>query len=268
MVVFSDPAFAALTWDTSKRGTRLDLTGYKQTFRDDFNSLSISGSNGVGTKWFSPARDNYGAGVFKEFVPPPVQLLRVGTSSGELVMRMEKAGDIIQSAHIQTINRLNQGWTQSLGYFQAKMRFQKGAAVWPAFWLLSPTEPRVEVDTVEAYGGSDFDGHHTTLHLNRTYHPSKYTGLTGVKDPVTGLPMFAGRDDMFDGKYHAYGSLLTPEWIITYYDGFELARFPMTSYFQVPLYMNVSLAALPQEKDLFVSPKEIGVDYVVAFAKI
>jgi hypothetical protein len=76
MVDFSDPAFAALAWDTSHRGARLDLTGYHQTFRDDFNDLSISGSDGTGTRWFSPARAGYGGAAFKEYVPPPSQPVR------------------------------------------------------------------------------------------------------------------------------------------------------------------------------------------------
>jgi beta-glucanase (GH16 family) len=261
-MTFSDPAFAALTWSIANRGNKLDLTGYKQAFRDDFNSLSVSGSNGIGTRWFSPARDNYGGAVFKEYVAPPLQPVRQISTAGQLAIRMEKVGDVYQSAHIQTTNRSGVGFTQSMGYFEASMKFQKGAGVWPAFWLLSVNEPRIEVDVVEAYGGNDYDGHHTTLHLARTYHMKHYTALGTAKD-AAGMPLFNSvHNDMFDGRFHTYGSLLTNEWIIIYYDGIELCRFPMTDYFRVLLYMCVSLAMFDAEKPQFVSPKDLAVDYV------
>jgi hypothetical protein len=268
MTDFSDPAFAALAWDTSHRGTRLDMAGYHETFRDDFNSLSISGSDGTGTRWFSPARSNFGGAPFKEYVVPPTQPVRLIANSGQLAIRMEKVGDAYQTAHIQTTNRLGVGWTQALGYFEMNAKFPKGFGTWPAFWLLGLNEPRIEIDVVEAYGGNDWDGHHATLHLARTYHMKKYTGLAGAKDAATGALLFdATHNDMFDGRFHTYGALLDDAAIRIFYDSIELCRFPMTSYFRVPLYMCVTLAMFEPERDKFVSPKDLVVDYVRALAK-
>jgi beta-glucanase (GH16 family) len=200
-------------------------------------------------------------------VVPPTQPVRLISSSGQLAIRMEKVGDAYQTAHIQTTNRLGVGWTQALGYFEMSAKFPKGFGTWPAFWLLGLNEPRIEIDVVEAYGGNDWDGHHAALHLARTYHPSKYTALGTVKD-AAGTPLFNSvHNDMFDGRFHTYGALLDDAAIRIFYDSLELCRFPMTDYFKVPLYMCVTLAMFEPERDKFVSPKDLVVDYVRALAK-
>ena len=50
-----------------------------------------------------------------------------------------------------------------------------------------------------------------------------------------------------DGGWHTHGALLTPDWIIVYFDGVEQKRFPMLPEFAGPMFMLLSLQGLDQE---------------------
>src|SRR5262249_9798614 len=71
---------------------------------------------------------------------------------------------------------------------------------------------------------------------------------------------------MFDGAFHTYGAMLTTDWIIVYFDGKELSRFPMDDFFRTPLYMVVTLAMDPSSVTQASGTYDIVVDYVRAYA--
>jgi hypothetical protein len=272
-VAFSDPAFAALTWDIAHKGTPVDLTGYRETWRDSFNSLSTITSDDrklTGVNWYAPGRrDSWGKAVFKPMtaVPSPYSC-----RSSQLFIRMETVNGVNQSGHIQGVNNVGtgSGKVQTMGYFEAGLKFPKGFGTWPAFWLISkdPAAPRVEIDIIEGYGGNDWDGHHATIHLARTYHRPQYTNLSKI-NPATGQPWWpVTQRDMFDGQYHTYAGMLDEEAVKIYYDNKECCRFPMTDYFRTPLYMLLTLAMYEADAAKFVGPKDMGANYVRTLAKI
>ncbi len=254
--------WATAAWDESNQGQQLNLTGYTKTFNDDFNSVSTitDGASGAGP-WYAPARPDTSLAHFLSPLATPVTF-SVDTP-GVLTITMQKVGGSWYSGHMQTVNKLRSGFAQRYGYFEAKMAFQK-AVSWPAFWLYSqdPSAPtRSEIDVVEAYGDNDYDGYHMTVHRHTDTsddHKSNYVGLSKI-------PAFAP-GDMFDGKFHRYGCLVTPHWIVIYFDRLELARFATPPEAKVPLFMLVSL----QMQDGFVSqatsPTHLWVDYVRAWA--
>ena len=71
---------------------------------------------------------------------------------------------------------------------------------------------------------------------------------------------------MFDGSFHTYGAMLTEDWIIVFYDGEELSRFPMSDFFRTPLYMVVTLAMDPSGVGQASGAYDMVLDYVRAYA--
>ncbi|MER8441395.1 family 16 glycosylhydrolase [Mesorhizobium sp. M1312] len=238
-------------WTEQYKGSELNLSGFKLSFSDEFNTLDVVPNNGTG-KWFAPVHAPYGAATF---MSPVGATNPFSVSDGQLTITMKQVDGVWQSGTMQTVNSAGQGFAQEYGYFEMRAAFHGGAGAWPAFWMLSPdqTVPRVEVDIVEAYGG-DPDGHHQAVHLsNKESHASKGN--------YTGLP-----SSMFDGAFHTYGARITTDWITVYYDGKELSRFPMSESFRTPLYMLASLAMNPLEVERASGTYKMVIDYVRAYA--
>lgn len=264
-------SFKALAWDKSKRGAVLDLDQFKETFRDDFNDLSVTAEDGPGP-WFAPGHTPFGAG---DFLPPGPDG-PFGLKDGVLVLTARKTGDKWHSANLQTLNANGQGFAQQYGYFEMRAKFPPGAGGWCAFWLLSQngyldkSKTRTEIDIVEWYGG-DPKGLHLTTHLwpatqksegpsleKHVYAP-QYYNLSKATPPVLENNALTG--------FHTYGAEITPEWIINYFDRREVARFPNVPEFNTPLYLLVTLAINRSEAEHAESPKEMEVDYVAAYQR-
>jgi beta-glucanase (GH16 family) len=254
-------------WDDSHSGEPLDLTGYGKTFVDNFNSLSTitDGATGSGP-WYAPARPDTSLAHFLSPSEKPVTF-SIDTP-GVLTITMQKADTSWYSGHIQTVNKSGEGgFAQRYGYFEAKMAFQK-AVSWPAFWLYTPQpdegpdHARAEIDVIEAYGDNDYDGYHMDVHsriLESDRHKSNYIGLSKI-------PAFAP-GDMFDGQFHRYGCLVTPQWITVYLDRKELSRFPTFPEAKRPLFMRVTLAMQDGFVASATSPTRLRIDYVRAYAR-
>jgi beta-glucanase (GH16 family) len=258
--------WAAAAWDESHHGKRLDLTGYTNTFVDNFNSLSTitDGRSGSGP-WYAPARPDTSLAHFLSPSETPTTFSI--DPPGVLTITMQKVGASWYSGHIQTVNKAGDGFAQRYGYFEARMAFQR-AVSWPAFWLYSrdayddSAQTRAEIDVIEAYGDNDYDGYHMSVHRHAAQgsdvYKSNYVGLSKI-------PAFAP-GDLFDGNFHRYGCLVRPDYIAVYFDRVELARFQTYPEAKLPLYMLVSL----QMQDGFVaqatSPTRLRVDYVRAYA--
>src|SRR5476649_70156 len=62
----TEEEFKAVRWDTSHAGTPLDLSAYRETFRDDFDKMDITAADGAGP-WYAAVHGPFGAGIF---LPP------------------------------------------------------------------------------------------------------------------------------------------------------------------------------------------------------
>jgi hypothetical protein len=261
--------WASAQWDASHKGRPLDLTGYRKTFVDNFNSPSTitDGATGSGP-WYAPARPDTSLAHFLSPSETPVTF-SIDTP-GVLTITMQKVGTSWYSGHIQTVNNVGEGFAQRYGYFEAKMAFEK-AVSWPAFWLYTPKpdegpdQARAEIDVVEAYGDNDYDGYHMTVHRRAsTGNVSKgnYSGLSSTQN--MGIWSWS---DMFDSQFHRYGCMVTRNWITIYLDGKELSRFPTFPEARRPLFMRVTLAMQNAFVDKATTPTHIWLDYVRAYAR-
>lgn len=260
--------WAGAAWDGSHKGEPLDLTGYTKTFEDNFDSLTTitDGVNGSGP-WYAPARPDTSVAHFLSPSQTPATF-SIDTP-GVLTITMQKVNTSWYSGHIQTVDTMGHGFAQRYGYFEARMAFEK-AVSWPAFWLYTPKtsedsdQTRAEIDVIEAYGDKDYDGYHMAVHrysLQSNVHKGNYSGLSSTQNVA-----IWGWNDMFDGQFHRYGCLVTPDWITIYLDGKELSRFPTFPEAELPLYMRVTLAMQDEFVASATSPTRLWVDYVRAYA--
>ncbi|MEE4450764.1 family 16 glycosylhydrolase [Novosphingobium resinovorum] len=248
-------------WTEELAGTKLDLSGYKLTFNDEFDTLSITNGKTPG-KWYSGVHTDFG---LAKFARGTSSLSPFSVADGVLNIRMQQKDGVWQSGLLQSVDADTQGFKQSYGYFEMRAKFPTGAGTWAGFWLISeenrynPDLPRVEIDTVEAYSG-DPTGLHTTVH----YTPGKNT--PDITKKIDGGSYDRVSSSMFDGNFHTYGTMITPQWIITYFDGVEVARLPASEYTKSPFYMIFNLA---MNGDGVKDPKavyDMSVDYVRVYA--
>jgi beta-glucanase (GH16 family) len=261
--------WASAEWDGSHKGKLLDLTDYKKTFEDDFNSVAsiTDGASGAGP-WYAPARPDTSLAHFLSPSQTPVTF-SIDTP-GVLTITMQKVGASWYSGHMQTVDNVGEGFAQRYGYFEARMAFQK-AVSWPAFWLYTPKpdegpgQARAEIDVIEAYGDNDYDGYHMAVHrrdLQSHISKSNYSGLASTQNMT-----IWGWNDMFGGHFHRYGCMVTRNWITIYLDGKELSRFPTFREAKRPLFMRVTLGMQDEFVSSATSPTRLQVDYVRAYAR-
>jgi beta-glucanase (GH16 family) len=260
--------WANAEWDGSHKGRPVDLTGYTKSFEDNFSSLSTitDGATGSGP-WYAPARPDTSLAHFLSPLQTPVTF-SIDTP-GVLTVTMQKHDTSWYSGHIQTVNKVGDGFAQRYGYFEARMAFQR-AVSWPAFWLYTPQpdegpgQARAEIDVIEAYGDNDYDGYHMAVHrrvLDSHTYKGNYSGLSSPQNMA-----IWGWNDMFDGQFHRYGCMVTRDWITIYLDRKELSRFPTFPEAKLPLYMRVTLAMQDEFVASATSPTRLWVDYVRAYA--
>jgi hypothetical protein len=199
-------------WDESHDGTPIDLSGYVETFRDDFDVMSIGRVDAVpgagDIKWVAAGHTDFGNVDFRQpgdYWDPYV------VENGECKLHMTKlsstttpplpAGDTTpwKSSIIQTVNRSGVGFAQGLNdglsgvFFEARIMLPtdpnnpgvnaKVPGAWHSFWLLSENEftpdgrdnPGMELDVFEDYG-TDPRATHATVHYkpNRVLLPGQY----------------------------------------------------------------------------------------------
>ena len=233
----------------------LNLDGYRMTFDDEFNDLSVSAA-GPGTRWFTATKETFGDARFvaqKDGFPFRVD-------KGILHITAEKKDGVWRSGILASADPKGGGFSQKFGYFEMRAKFPKSKGMWPAFWLLgqpSLTDKKrtnVEIDVVEDYGVAP-NAIHSTLHL---WHPDGKHWGQGDFIAAPGLT-----DD-----FHTYGVMVDEANVIWYFDGVEVQRQKTPEEAKVPLYVLVNLAmggGWPITEA--VSPSQMDVDYVRVYAK-
>lgn len=254
-------------WTTQYAGTELNMAGLTPTHVSDFtnpSALATITQNGGPGLWGAPVRATVGSAPFKG---PSDTRSPFAFAENALRIRMEFFNGDFQTGHMQTASLAGEGFSQTKGYFEAKIRMPGAGTfgAWPAFWLYgnelytNPGKTRPEIDIIEYYPGNDPNGHHSSLHL-RPGSPYQ----TGEVSQHWSKGLYTKQYDIKDGQYHTFGAEVTDDWIIIYQDRKELKRFPTLREFKVPLFMLVSLQMLPSERNRAsqVVPIDLFVEYV------
>jgi hypothetical protein len=231
--------------------------GYHLTFDDEFQSLSISDTNGAGTKWYSKTiqcclTDTSNPGT-------PAYMAGVGSGPGEdpfsivpgqgLDIRLQKANGAWYSGVVATVDSQGSGFSQQYGYFEVKAMFPSGAGTWPAFWLLNAAHliqgaPAGEIDVVEAY----------------MQFPTIMNTTLEDWGASTHLGPFQSQVANMSNGFHVYGLLWTASTMTFYFDGAVVCQTPTPSVMNQPYYVILDLGLgggwptnqTPQQSDMVV----------------
>lgn len=239
-------------------GPRLDLTGYRVTFDEDFTQPLDVSAWGPGTRWIAhtPYAGDFGDARFTD--PQPDFPFTI--NDGVLRIEAKRVDGKWRSGLLSSADKKGDGFSQQFGYFEARMKLPPGLGTWPAFWLLGVKKlqgERVctpEIDVVEQYGHSPH-ALHTCLHL---WYPDKHHTADGDVAIVEG---------MTEG-FHTYGVLVDEQHITFYYDRIQLRQIATPEEAKQPLYLLVNLAlGSGWPTDQTPDPSWMFVDYVRAWAR-
>lgn len=247
---------------------KLDLTGYKLTFDDEFNGLSVS-QGGVGTTWADIRAQNrfdsnsdigFGKSSFLDaasgYNPFSVSGGALTIAGIPYTVRFGYPGSW-QSALLHT----RQSFAQAYGYFEMRARFNSVPGTWPAFWLLPVTplnpsgrDPSLwqELDVVEQYGA---------------YPQGVYSNIHTTQPAPAGVTwdFFSSHPEIASG-YHTYGMDWEPTSIKWYVDGILMGTKPTPDDMAGPMYLLVDLARdTPYAGNA--PAMSMNVDYIRAFSK-
>ena len=236
----------------------LKLTGYRLTFNEDFNNLSVS-AWGPGTRWIShtPGHSDFGDAQFSD----PEDGFPFKVDNGILCIEAAKRDGKWRAGLLASVDDKGRGFSQKYGFFEMSAKFPKGLGTWPAFWLLgvpaitNKSVPNIEIDVVEQYGVMP-NALMATLHV---WGPGNKHAAQGEAFIAPGMAE----------DFHRYGVMVEPSEIIWYFDGIEIWRQKSPQAVDVPLYILVNLAmggGWPIDKAT--SPSRMYVDYVRAFERV
>jgi hypothetical protein len=152
-------------------------------------------------------------------------------------------------------------FSQTYGYFEARIAMPIGKGLWPAFWLL-PAPRMMDGNTVNS-GQQEIDIVENIGEAGKLYH-TVFTDDEGRK--VKDASPYWTEADLT--RFHTYGVLLTKDEVIWYFDDREVRRRPNVD-FNRPAYMLLNLAVggewpgSPDSTTPF--PAKMTIDWVRAY---
>ena len=240
--IASGPAHAA----TVPQPVVTNLVGYNLVFDEEFNKgpnfnaeLSEWGPITPPLRWImhTPYAVDFGDAWFGAGKTPP----RADSNGLNISCYYNTTRAHWQSGLLSSMDRKGNGFSQALGYWEAKIwcpPLDAGDTVntpglWPAFWLdgLNGTSEGdvAEIDIMEAYS-VDYTKYHTNWHV---WNAGKQTSAGGkMVDPKV---------DISRG-WHVYSCLINADLMHFYFDGTEVFKAPTPAAAKLPLYVMLDFA--------------------------
>jgi beta-glucanase (GH16 family) len=213
----------------------LDLTGFKQTFNDDFNSFSSTPQgNGGWQSTIYGARTLSNNGEQQFYSDSTVGVDPFSAHDGTLTITASPgsnpAGLAYNSGVISTLG----DFSQQYGYFEMTAKLPQGAGMWPGFWLLQSDHSwPPELDVLEAFGATNSrgEGGADQAHINVISTVPGESQGNWVNVP----------GNVYD-QFHRYGVDWEPDTITYYIDGQEVGKVATPADMHEPMYMVANLA--------------------------
>ena len=232
----------------------LDLSGYRITFAEEFDGPLDVSPWGPGTRWIAhtPWAGDFGDARFVD--PQPGFPFTI--DDGVLVITAAKnpEGDW-ESGLLASVDRQNQGFMQTYGYFEARMRLPPGPGVWPAFWLIGrPLDANfsAEVDVVEFYG-----------HAPERFSSSVHTWIRDGSRPNENETTRHHHGTDVTAEFHTYGVAIDEQTITFYFNRQPIWQTATPDTHHVPKMVLVNLAlgsGFPIDETP--DPSRLYVDYI------
>lgn len=205
--------------------TLLSSDGWVQTMNDEFASFD-SVEDLFENSYWRPS--NHGQRFYEYWCP---QMLEIDKTEGALVVHSERKTDHVCdvcgvsegvfTGGIDTCivdeNGYNPTFSQAFGYFETTVKVPRGTGMWSAFWLHTNGATKVgnkgrdgtEIDVYE----SSFIRANPTKTGNALHYDAYAKPLYKWDDHVTDVGY-----DLYDGEYHTYSLLWTPDRYVFYVD--------------------------------------------------
>lgn len=156
------------------------------------------------------------------------------------------------SGAIETYNK----WTQTYGYFEARVKMATGPGTWPAFWLMpdrgasvTPLDSRVGLGTrggTQAMGNEiDIFEYMGTWKNQSTGLSKSHSGFFWGYDGVSASGFYTLVDQLVspDTQFHTYGVAWSPGKLVYYIDGAAVGtRYGRTTVATCPEYLILNCA--------------------------
>jgi beta-glucanase (GH16 family) len=237
----------------------LDLTGYKLTFDDEFNSFSWAGAGGTWqTTFYFGGRTLSSNGELEYYSDPSVGVNPFSVQNGALEITAAPSTNLAATGGLPYTSGLittESSFTQTYGYFEMRAKLPAGQGLWPAFWLLPADKSwPPEIDPLEAFGSEPNQIHYGAISTN-----SSQSGGDWVTVPTN-----------ITDSYHTYGVMWTPTTLTYYFDGQQVAQLATPSDMNKPMYMLADLAVggswggAPFPDTQF--PAHLDIDYIRAYS--
>lgn len=246
--------------------TGIDTTGMQLSFADEFSGLSLwdgqAGTWGTNFTWSQPnGTTNPGNKELQWYIDanygPTTSVSPFSVDGGVLTITAARAQEAIRpyiNNYEYTSGMLNtfHSYSQTYGYFEARIDMPNSRGTWPAFWLLPADDSwPPEIDVIEM------------RHPNKLVL-SAHSDATGTRTSVQSVSYVANSEG-----FHDYGLLWTEDELVWYFDGTEVARAPTPEDMHDPMYMIANLAVggwAGTPPDGLATPAEMKIDYIRAYS--
>jgi beta-glucanase (GH16 family) len=238
---------------------RLDLSGYKLTFDENFENLDVS-AWGPGTRWIAHTPWNGDFGDAQFVAPSPGFPFTIENGALRIEARRGTDGKW-RSGLLASNDPKGNGFSQTFGYFEMRAKLPKGPGLWPAFWLVANKDPdtSAEIDIVEHYGKFP-DMYESVVHVwKKTPLGRDYQALLRHQVPTGSL-----YED-----YHLFGASVEADYTVFYLDREEVGRSPTPPEHRHAMFILLNLAmggGWPIDETP--NPSFMWVDYVRAYQKL
>jgi beta-glucanase (GH16 family) len=234
----------------------LDLSGFTQTFEENFQTLDIAAHADARWTAHTPWNGDFGDAVFTD--PGPDGPFSK-TADGLRITATRGPDGRWRSGLICSIDKDGpgqKGFSQQYGYFEMRARLPTGMGVWPAFWLVGTdkTKTAAEIDVIEFYGG-----------FPRYYHSVAHIWDHG-KDTLSSDHITTVPEGSLSAGFNNYGVLIDPEVTTIYLNRRAVWSIPTPPEYRQPMYIlaNLALGGGWPIGELS-SPQVMDIQYIRAF---
>ncbi len=259
-------AHAAATQTTAKPAPYSPTSGKKLVFDDEFNGSALNANDWVTCyDWRKPSETGCtNGGNFEQEWYDDDQL---AVANGRLtITAIENPINVVVQNRAKTFTyrsgMINSGagvtngsvrWAGTYGFYEARMKFEAGQGIWPAFWLLPVNKAwPPEIDAMEAVGSKP-NQILQTVHWQTKGQPQKSVSVIS-------------REKDYANEWHTYGVDWEPGRIDWYIDGQKTRSYSGPNVPDTPMEVIIDLAVgglLPGNADPATPfPSELQVDYV------
>jgi beta-glucanase (GH16 family) len=238
----------------------MNLTGYTLTYDDEFNSFTSSpdGSRGYQTTYYFGGRELFSNGDLQYFSDSSVGVNPFRLSNGALQITAAPGTNPDHQPYNSGMITTEGMFSQTYGYFEARVEVAPGAGMWSTFWLLPENKSwPPEIDVLEAFGAPNSGGDGGSNLVAHVNHAPNANDNVGRWETVGG--------NIYT-SYHTYGVDWEPDFITWYIDGQAVQQITTPAGENNPMYMLLNLTVGGWAGSPAGETSTMSIDYVRAYA--